>query len=156
MSQKITLVLASMIALYACVSGNEENTTESATPAVVTTPSSTAPMEAPDTSAKSLTAPPPNAAAPVNPTVRLNPPHGQPGHRCEIEVGQPLPPEGTPSVVNQPNTQTTNPVMQNPPPVMATPPANANILPGAPKGKVNPPHGEPGHRCDIAVGAPLN
>jgi hypothetical protein len=21
---------------------------------------------------------------------------------------------------------------------------------------MNPPHGEPGHRCDIAVGAPLN
>ena len=22
-------------------------------------------------------------------------------------------------------------------------------------GKVNPPHGQPGHRCDLAVGAPL-
>lgn len=156
MSQRITLVLASMIALYACGSGNEDNTTESPTPAVVTTPAPTAPMEAPDTSTESITTLPPTAAVPVKPTVKLNPPHGQPGHRCEIEVGQPLPPDGTPVIATQPQAQPVQPVMQNPPPVMATPPANANILPGAPKGKVNPPHGEPGHRCDIAVGAPLN
>ena len=26
---------------------------------------------------------------------------------------------------------------------------------GGQTGQLNPPHGEPGHRCDIAVGAPL-
>src|SRR5690606_31144410 len=30
----------------------------------------------------------------------------------------------------------------------------ATVQPTAPG--MNPPHGEPGHRCDIAVGAPLN
>lgn len=28
--------------------------------------------------------------APANAAVRLNPPHGQPGHDCSIEVGKPL------------------------------------------------------------------
>ena len=42
---------------------------------------------------------------------------------------------------------------------MATPPAastttNAPAAGGA--GALNPEHGKPGHRCDIAVGAPLN
>ncbi|MDZ4844810.1 MAG: hypothetical protein SH857_04585 [Chitinophagales bacterium] len=32
------------------------------------------------------------------------------------------------------------------PPTLGTPSGDA---------KLNPPHGEPGHRCDIAVGAPL-
>lgn len=27
---------------------------------------------------------------------------------------------------------------------------------GAPAGNLNPAHGQPGHRCDIAVGAPLD
>jgi hypothetical protein len=112
-------------------------------------------MEAPDSSSASLLTPPP-ASAPVASSVKLNPPHGQPGHRCDIEVGQPLPPEGSPVIATQPATQPVKPVMQNTQPVMVNPPANANILPGASKGKVNPPHGEPGHRCDIAVGAPLN
>ena len=41
----------------------------------------------------------------------------------------------------------------------ATAPATVSMAP-APQGKggagLNPAHGEPGHRCDIAVGAPLN
>lgn len=31
---------------------------------------------------------------------------------------------------------------------------NTNVAPTKPG--MNPPHGQPGHRCDIAVGAPLN
>lgn len=75
-----------------------------------------------------------------------NPPHGQPNHRCDIPVGAPLnsPPGKQPQVVqtNTPNVTKTTTV---------TPVATTKTAPG-----MNPPHGEPGHRCDIAVGAPLN
>lgn len=69
----------------------------------------------------------------------LNPPHGQPGHRCDIEVGKPL--DSKPIQATIPANQT-----------ITTLPQQANPAPGA---NANPPHGQPGHRCDIAVGAPL-
>lgn len=84
----------------------------------------------------------------------MNPPHGQPNHRCDIAVGAPL---------NSPPGK--NPATQAPAPapVQAQPvasPANATMLPSNTGGNtvaagVNPPHGMPGHRCDIAVGAQL-
>jgi hypothetical protein len=77
-------------------------------------------------------------------TVQLNPSHGQPGHRCDISVGAPLnskpvQPNANPATVN---TGSVNTNVQN---------AVQKTLPG-----MNPPHGQPGHRCDIAIGAPLN
>ena len=75
----------------------------------------------------------------------LNPAHGQPGHRCDINVGAPLNskppalPNASPATTI--STGTANTTVQN----------AQKTLPG-----MNPPHGEPGHRCDIAVGAPLN
>jgi hypothetical protein len=65
----------------------------------------------------------------------MNPPHGQPGHRCDIAVGAPLNSKPTQPTAT---TATTNQAIQK-------------VAPG-----MNPPHGEPGHRCDIAVGAPLD
>ncbi len=68
----------------------------------------------------------------------LNPAHGQPGHRCDLAVGAPLPatvnttPSAAPSVKSEP------------------------IKPVETKPALNPAHGEPGHRCDLAVGAPLS
>lgn len=80
-------------------------------------------------------------------TVALNPAHGQPGHRCDINVGAPL--NSKPPALPNANPATT---------ISTAPPANTNVqnaaqqtLPG-----MNPAHGQPGHRCDIAVGAPLN
>ncbi|MFT3909693.1 MAG: hypothetical protein QM737_09735 [Ferruginibacter sp.] len=73
----------------------------------------------------------------------MNPPHGQPGHRCDIEVGAPL---NSPATKPQTQTVSTTPTVT---PVTTT--AKTVTAPG-----MNPPHGEPGHRCDIAVGAPLN
>ena len=66
---------------------------------------------------------------------KINPAHGQPGHRCDLAVGAPL---------NDANaTQAPMAIPQNTPS-------------GAPAGlKTNPPHGQPGHRCDLQVGAPL-
>lgn len=62
--------------------------------------------------------------------VVLNPPHGQPGHLCEIPVGSPLPSS-----------------------LAKTAPSTKNIETAQ---RLNPPHGEPGHRCEIPVGAPLD
>lgn len=67
----------------------------------------------------------------------MNPPHGQPNHRCDIPVGAPL------------SSPPANPVATQP--VANTTASTSKTAPG-----MNPPHGEPGHRCDISVGAPLS
>lgn len=94
-------------------------------------------------------------AAPVKVAKGMNPAHGQPGHRCDIPVGSPL----NSPVAKQPvaNTAQSGSVSQN---FTVTPPAN-NAVPAllsteeAVADGMNPAHGKPGHRCDIAVGAPL-
>jgi len=92
--------------------------------------------------------PAPEATTVSNP----NPPHGQPGHRCDIPVGASLdsaPPKeqgaSSPVFQNKPATTTTSPVTTQP---SGT---TQQVAPGT-----NPPHGQPGHRCDIPVGAPLD
>lgn len=81
-----------------------------------------------------------------------NPAHGQPGHRCDIAVGAPLnSPATTPATTPaQPKVQT---VSSSPAPVVVTPTTSA--APADPNVKLNPAHGQPGHDCAIAVGAPL-
>lgn len=76
----------------------------------------------------------------------MNPPHGQPGHRCEIAVGAPLnsAPAATAAKPAAPNVSIQ-------PGTVSSQPAVTTTAPG-----MNPAHGQPGHRCDIAVGAPLN
>ncbi|MEX0997655.1 MAG: hypothetical protein WDZ45_11440 [Flavobacteriaceae bacterium] len=74
-----------------------------------------------------------------NSEVTLNPPHGQPGHRCDIQVGQPLPSGSAAKSSPVINTSQKSPVINN---------SNSTA-------KVNPPHGQPGHKCEIPVGAPL-
>lgn len=89
---------------------------------------------------------------------KLNPPHGQPGHLCEIPVGSPLPKSAAaaaPSNAPAPNpTITTLPAPVTIPAgnIKATQPAAA---PANGSVKLNPPHGQPGHDCTVAVGAPL-
>ncbi|HUH26117.1 MAG TPA: hypothetical protein VLY87_05785 [Flavobacterium sp.] len=90
----------------------------------------------------------------------MNPPHGQPGHRCDIAVGAPLnsapaqPTASTPAnsagqgFLGSGNAQA---------PQQATPQQAAPTQQTAPgmQGKPNPAHGQPGHRCDVSVGQPL-
>ena len=91
-----------------------------------------------------ITAQPPVAVA-----AGMNPAHGQPGHRCDISVGAPL--NSKPAPANaQPPVVTTQPQQPSNVTVKEVP----NTVKTAPG--MNPPHGEPNHRCDIAVGAPLN
>ncbi|MCW3160490.1 hypothetical protein [Chryseobacterium oryctis] len=88
----------------------------------------------------------------------MNPPHGQPGHNCAIPVGQPLNgnsqapkaqvtqnPNGTQSIQIDPNSLNPGKFALD---------KNGKTVKTAPG--MNPPHGEPGHRCDIPVGQPLN
>ena len=79
----------------------------------------------------------------------INPPHGQAGHRCDIAVGAPL--------NSTPNKSIPDPAVKNSisgsieSTVVKSKSSVVAALPG-----MNPPHGQTGHRCDIAVGAPLN
>ena len=129
---------------------------------------------------KVATPPPPPAQAQQNPTVPpqmvtttqtapvpvavgkgMNPSHGQPGHRCDIPVGAPLnspPGKGatttTPATPGKAYTVTSTPnkttATNSGVPALLSTPAPVTTAPG-----MNPPHGQAGHRCDIAVGAPL-
>ena len=80
----------------------------------------------------------------------MNPPHGQPGHRCDIPVGQPL--DSKPAAKNNPAPTTSKPL----PATVAAPNSTTNSTPAATAPGMNPPHGQPGHRCDIGVGEPLS
>ena len=85
----------------------------------------------------------------------MNPPHGQPNHRCDIAVGAPLnskPAATTTSAAAEPSSGVVskNITVQPPIPLLPTSTAAAETPEG-----MNPAHGQAGHRCDIAVGAPL-
>lgn len=115
---------------------------------VTTTTENTAPQPTAITTDNAAPAANPATAAPQTTAVGINPPHGQPGHRCEIPVGAPLD-----SKPNAPRTQQSaqpqNFMMANP---------QQNTAPAQNQGQkpsTNPAHGQPFHRCDIAVGAPL-
>ena len=104
------------------------------------------------------------ATAPTTPvtgaSAKINPAHGQPGHRCDIAVGAPIPPTvNQPAAGNQPVTTVNAPLNIAPlqtGQATAQPVATAPAPPPATGKGLNPAHGQPGHRCDIAVGAPLD
>ena len=90
----------------------------------------------------------------------LNPAHGQPFHRCDIPVGSPLNAAAPAKPATQLNRTGTGPTLENAARLNGrqannrTAPTveNSNITPP----KLNPPHGQPFHRCEIPVGSPLN
>lgn len=73
----------------------------------------------------------------------INPKHGEPNHRCDIAVGAPL--DSKPII--QPKAITVQPSKTNP--------TESKTLEAQNGIKINPKHGDAGHRCDIAIGAPL-
>ena len=108
-----------------------------------------------------------------NTEVMLNPPHGEPYHRCDIPVGTPLssPPANATQQTTSNQVQATAPqtsgsaqsLDNNPyaPTVendmrinRSQAPSSAPANKGS-KPRLNPPHGQPWHRCDIAVGSQL-
>lgn len=76
-----------------------------------------------------------------------NPEHGKPFHDCNVAVGALLPQAAAPASANQPVQAL--PVQGLSPIQPAMPKTNPGV-------KLNPAHGQPGHRCEIAVGAPLS
>ncbi|HSF46340.1 MAG TPA: hypothetical protein VLA58_10030 [Chitinophagaceae bacterium] len=107
-----------------------------------------APLNAASSAGAAPVAQTPASTASITASSGLNPEHGKPGHRCDIAVGAPLnasPASNTTQPITVP-TQASNPVLQ-----AAASTNSASTAPG-----MNPEHGKPGHRCDIAVGAPLN
>jgi len=107
------------------------------------------------TSAAATPSSSPGQAAPS--AAGMNPAHGEPNHRCDIPVGAPL---------DSPPTKTAAPGAGTPatpsisPGTVITPsgaPGNAPVtaVPTATPPGMNPPHGQPGHDCAVAVGAPL-
>ena len=89
----------------------------------------------------------------------LNPAHGEPYHRCDIAVGAPIDSPApvqtaAPQVAQQAPANgsfNTNPIA----PSAAPAPTVSSTSALGPKPAVNPAHGEPHHRCDLQVGAPL-
>lgn len=140
------------IAVGAPLNSTPSATTPAATPIQLNTnntPSS--PAISPVTVTKNST-PVPNTATGMNPA------HGQPGHRCDIAVGAPLssPPGNTTAPASQPLSL--QPSIPGATPVVTPvkPAANPVATQAVTAPGMNPAHGQPGHRCDIAVGAPLN
>jgi len=112
-------------------------------------------LSTPSTPSANPVSPTGTPIAPIIASARLNPAHGQPGHRCDIAVGAALPADGS-----SPNLKLPTPAVPS-----LNLPAQKNIAPATVQAPVvtpagasglNPAHGQPGHRCDIPVGQPLN
>ena len=151
----LPLLIASAAILYSC---DKKEASSSETAAVAAPMNDSANVAVANTDGE-LTSQGATAVAANSPSDKpaLNPEHGLPYHRCEIAVGAPIDSAPTqnaaPQVVPQQtavnNSFNTNPISPSlapsPAPVQATGPKPAN----------NPAHGEPHHRCDLQVGAPL-
>lgn len=92
----------------------------------------------------------------------LNPPHGQPYHRCDIPVGSPLnsvaPAKTAQTKPATPVNRTgMAPTLENAARLNNTRTNNtaAPVVTNGTPPKLNPPHGQPFHRCDIPVGSAL-
>ncbi|SDJ25597.1 hypothetical protein [Flavobacterium noncentrifugens] len=91
-------------------------------------------------------------APPVKTAPGMNPPHGQPNHRCDIAVGAPL---NSPVAKTAQTPQVIVPSPKMTPATGAPAILNPNTATATTAPGMNPPHGQEGHRCDVAVGAPL-
>lgn len=170
MKRLSTLIPGFTLLLLVSCGSSEEKETKAETPAVNTTTVSQPASNSVVSTAPAATSTivptnttPVTTTQPVTTTTTtatgLNPAHGQPGHRCDISVGAPLnSPPGqakttTPTVnttTNSPSTLTPS-IVNTSPKVVTTPTTAQPVAAG-----MNPAHGQPGHRCDISVGAPLN
>ena len=140
----ITIVILFMVFTMACKKSSEISTREG--PGTNSGTTQSAPAQSQSSEAAPVSEENPPVAAPFaapEPTAAagLNPPHGQPNHRCDIAVGVPLD--------SPPGTGKTPPVSSQ-----LNAPVQTTTTPTAPG--MNPPHGQPNHRCDIPVGAPLD
>ena len=130
------------IGMIACQqNGGGEGGPVPASPANTSASSNSMPMPVPGA----------NTSQPAVTAAGLNPPHGEPGHVCEIPVGQPLDGSGS----TTPNEVTIDPATLNGGTTMIDPSMSQPATAGVTAAGMNPPHGEPGHVCEIPVGQPL-
>jgi len=143
--KKITILIASVALLYSCDKA-KTSTTEAE---VVKSDSAVVGNDSATSVSTADNAVPLNDSpiASTSGKPALNPEHGQPYHRCEIAVGAPI--DSAPSQ-QQATPQAQTPSILSP---NVAPAPQAQSL--GPKPALNPAHGEPHHRCDLAVGAPL-
>ena len=151
-----------LLSLTACKDTGKEPSNITIDGAATEQPANTAPEATPATE----TTPVQNAATPVASTPAasnqgaaasgINPAHGQPGHRCDIPVGAPL---STPAGGGSMQGSATPAASSQGQPFLVNDQAKGRIMQeqgqSTSSGKINPPHGQPGHRCDIQVGQPL-
>ncbi len=151
--QALGLILAASAFLWSCNSEmNGEHQTEETDPMLLNVSPAT-PGAASQAQSASVGVQPAGAGnAPgastqaAKTSAMINPPHGEPGHDCAVAVGAPLPnASGAPA---SPDVQP----LEGQSPVVET-----KIVPNPdqPAIRMNPPHGQPGHDCAVAVGAPL-
>jgi hypothetical protein len=164
----IYLFLSCSLFLFSCKKEDEVETPKSAENIVIPRVQSLPIQETVATTPQTNVTPQPQTVNPAqvatqNPvnTKGMNPAHGQAGHRCDIAVGAPLnspitkPPvsAGKPATITQ-STNAVNTATNTIPSILktngTTPTTPVVTAPG-----MNPPHGQDGHKCDIAVGAPL-
>jgi hypothetical protein len=140
----ISIVILAMVLLMACTRSSETHPVQATSADSGTLQPSPPPPQSSQDSVvflKNQEGATPAQAPPASTVAGMNPPHGQPGHRCDIAVGAPLSsPPGRPPAPPAVSQQAVQPQT-----------ANAQTAPG-----MNPPHGQPGHRCDIPVGSPLD
>jgi hypothetical protein len=163
--RQLLFLTSGFIVVMAVSCGSNDKEAKTDTPAVNTpVNTSVAPVASPvvsttpsvSTTTPTITPVTTTTSQPVTTTTAgLNPAHGQPGHRCDISVGAPLnSPPGkvtTPTVNSNSAPANLSPSIVNTSPQIVPTPSTQTVAAG-----MNPAHGQPGHRCDIAVGSPLN
>ena len=147
----LPVIITSFALLVSCEKSAQTTGKDTATASKTATEAAATPESAAANTA--TTAPTTTAGKPA-----LNPAHGEPHHRCDIAVGAPID--------SQPVAQTAAPQMVSPqsapangfntnPIAPSSTPSSAPVTATGPKPALNPAHGEPHHRCDLQVGAPL-
>jgi hypothetical protein len=158
----ILFIAFAFFSLISCSQAKQDSTTQQV-PALPQNEVQSSPVNLPQ-SVKDITAEL-SSTEQNNQGAMLNPPHGQPYHRCDIPVGAPL---NSPPVnrtletsTNQPVTapgipnNSAGPTIENAG-KMSSPQTRSTTSPTTgSKPRLNPPHGQAWHRCDIAVGGPL-
>lgn len=166
LAKKYNIVLISILAFFTIVSCSPARNDSGQTPKVPVIPQNqvqdnTADAQTLDTATMESANLP--SSEEKSTQVTINPPHGEPGHRCDIPVGAALnsQPVNTPrqTINNSPSVATPNiansqgaPTIENAKRLNSSQPITSSAQNS---GRLNPPHGQPGHSCEIPVGSPL-